>query len=399
MTPRKASLRVAHGAKCANATKTALETAGKGSGCMCQPSYYVSYQDASGRTHKTPRVKDRREAEKVLTERQGNLDRGVSGIAVQKNMTFPEWVDVFLSEVLPGRGGKGSTERAYRDILTGSPEGESEANAVSAIGHMRVRDIGPSELRRYVASVSHTSPANQLKHLRHLSACLSAAVEEGLMDKNPVPAFRKSLKLKAGKGTPPYTDGELERLLGALATAEPVYRTIVHLAAETGARIGELIALDWPNVNMLASPRIEIRHTYDSTDKKVTTPKDGDARTVHLTPAAEAVVVAWIQRVGVKESGPVFTAPRSGDRLNADYLRKLINAALTEAGVPKDDARTGRPRKPSHSLRATYARRMLESGRHPQWVEAQLGHSDLELTMHVYGEWSEERIVAEANRA
>jgi hypothetical protein len=39
MTPRKASLRVAHSSKCANRNATALKSL---KGCTCKPSYYVS---------------------------------------------------------------------------------------------------------------------------------------------------------------------------------------------------------------------------------------------------------------------------------------------------------------------------------------------------------------------
>jgi integrase len=94
----------------------------------------------------------------------------------------------------------------------------------------------------------------------------------------------------------------------------------------------------------------------------------------------------------------VFPAPR-GEYLNQDYLRKLVNKALTKVGIQAADARTGRPRKPFHSLRATWARQQLEKGRNPQWVENQLGHSTLELTIHVYGAWGEEAMRAEARKA
>ena len=38
MTPRKASLRVAHQGSCPNANATALDSL---TGCKCKPSYYV----------------------------------------------------------------------------------------------------------------------------------------------------------------------------------------------------------------------------------------------------------------------------------------------------------------------------------------------------------------------
>jgi integrase len=70
---------------------------------------------------------------------------------------------------------------------------------------------------------------------------------------------------------------------------------------------------------------------------------------------------------------------------------------MGKAGLPPLDEK-GRKRKPLHSLRATFTRRMLEQGKHPQWVQAQLGHSSAELTQNVYGSWSDEALRAEALR-
>jgi hypothetical protein len=79
-------------------------------------------------------------------------------------------------------------------------------------------------------------------------------------------------------------------------------------------------------------------------------------------------------------------------------LEDVFQEAMTAASIPQLDAQSGRPRKPLHSLRATFTRRMLERGRHPQWVEAQLGHSSLQLTIGVYGAWTAEAMRAEAGK-
>jgi len=79
-----------------------------------------------------------------------------------------------------------------------------------------VREIGNPELRKFHSAVKHTAKSIQIKHLTQLGACLSAAVDEGYAARNVVGAFRKSLRLRAAKGTPPFTDGEVAKLLQAL---------------------------------------------------------------------------------------------------------------------------------------------------------------------------------------
>lgn len=85
-----------------------------------------------------------------------------------------------------------------------------------------------------------------------------------------------------------------------------------------------------------------------------------------------------------------------GERINSDYTWRVLERARKTAGIPKL-GESGKPRS-VHSLRDTYARKMLETGRHPQWVQENLGHSDLELTMNVYGPWGKDARAAEAAR-
>src|SRR5207302_10044307 len=94
-----------------------------------------------------------------------------------------------------------------------------------------------------------------------------------LIDRSPVPAFRKKLKLNLPKrGKAPFDDAELEKLWTALADDEPVFLHAAQLSCEAGLRIGELAALDWPNVNVGAGT-VYIEHTWNAVDGLVA-PKD-----------------------------------------------------------------------------------------------------------------------------
>ena len=90
MSPRKASLRVAHSRSCPNATKTALSSVGRASGCTCTPSYCVFSRDRDGRPLKGARVKDRKTAERALAAAQREIDEGRVGIAKPLNISFSD---------------------------------------------------------------------------------------------------------------------------------------------------------------------------------------------------------------------------------------------------------------------------------------------------------------------
>ena len=97
----------------------------------------------------------------------------------------------------------------------------------------------------------------------------------------------------------------------ALNRRAAVYLYVAKAAVVTGARLGELIALDWDDLD-LTNRRVTIRHHWDAVDGK-TLPKDREARTLNLIPAAVALFEKWTALVGVQPGdSPIVPAPRGG---------------------------------------------------------------------------------------
>jgi hypothetical protein len=72
---------------------------------------------------------------------------------------------------------KPRTLTAYRETLQ---------LARATIRDVPLRDLGPPELRRFYERPEGQRPASRLRHLRQLSASLSAAVDEGYLTLNPL---------------------------------------------------------------------------------------------------------------------------------------------------------------------------------------------------------------------
>lgn len=393
MTPRRASLRVAHQASCPRAGKTTIESL-KGCKCKPGPSYYTFHRGRDGRPVKGPRVRDRQIADRALRKLQVGIDDGRVGNVTAADRTFKEWADEYLG-IIETQGRRDSTIRAYRPTIN---------YASAAFGALALREIGNAELRRLVDAIRKNkgTDATVSKHLRHVGAIFAAAVAETppLMPANPVPKFKKALRLKVVGGVDPFTDDELVRLWASMERlkTEPVYVAICKAAVTTGARQGELVGASLDDLNLLTG-RLEIRHHYDRVAGVLTAPKDGEARTLHLIPPARAILEAWVTRGDVRDGAePIFPAPRSGGRINGQYLTRVVEQAMEKATPPIPKAgKDGRARKPFHAFRATFDRLCLEAGRNPMWVQAQLGHSDPRLTLQTYGQWSDAALQAEAD--
>jgi integrase len=377
MSPRKASLRVAHAKACRNAGATSLDSL---KGCRCTPSYYVFHRDRDGRPVKSKRVKDRAVADTMLRNEQREIDEGRGGTKRRKEIDFNEWADIY-EEILESRVEGGTMKPRTRDGYVQTLDRGREA-----FGTTDLEEIGPSELRRFDAK--GIAPASRLRYLRELSACLQAAVDENkdYLEKNPVPAFKKSLKLKKPKrGKAPYEIDELPRLYAELANDDDkVYLFASRFSAETGLRLGELIGLEWTDISLLDKPMISVVRQYHDG----LTPKSGRARRFRLTREAAQVLEEWLQVVGPREKGLVFP-------MSAQVLQDRVEDARDAAGIPKlsPDPRMvdeqGKPLKRSfHSLRYSCAALMLNRGYGFEAVMATTGHSRAELT-EMYGLQSE----------
>jgi integrase len=392
MTPRTASLRVAHQGSCPNASKTALVSVGRGSGCKCEPSFYTFHRNREGGSVKGPRIKSRAVADRALRKLQVEIDEKRVGQHRPKELTFNEWADLY-EQIIEAkiRGGrlKPKTLRAYRETL---------ALGRLEFGTTLLREVGQAELRGFLGRIEKQSEASQLRHLRQLSACLTTAVDEdrGYLSNNPIPAFIKKQRLKAPKrGKAPFEDGELERMWAAYRAYEPVYGHAARFSAESGLRLGELVALDWPNVD-LTNGRVFVEFTWDEEAGPVK-PKDGEARHVYLTKEAREVLEEWVAVVGARDAGPVFPNPIGGGRLVARQVQRRLGNAMEDAGVPKQHPGLRLPRS-FHSFRYTTSVLMQRRGKDPRFIEQTLGHSTLELSFNVYGQWTPEQLAAEASR-
>jgi integrase len=395
MTPRTASLQVSHSSWCPNRTKTALESVDRSCrSAKCKPRYFTLHrgEGADGKPTKIrgERVSDRQVAEKALRKLQVKIDEQRAGIVREKDVTFREWSDTF-KDICQQRVDSGSmkarTLEAYSETL--------DLYALPVLGNMTLRRVGSAELRAFFAATTKTrngeesSVASRIRHLGHLSLVLSAAVDEQLLSTNPVPAFKKKLKLRAPKrGKAPFDDGELARLWSAYDAKmtqaakpwQPVYRYATEFALETGVRIGELVALDLEN---LRGAELHVDFAYS--DGELVLPKDGESRVVYITTEALDVLAKWLPIRG-DEPGPLFPNPNGG-RLGIREVQRRLEKAMEAAGVPHVHPEIGLPRS-FHSLRYSTSTLMQRRGYHPRLIETNLGHSSLELTYGVYGGWT-----------
>ncbi len=193
--------------------------------------------------------------------------------AEAKKHTLGELIDRYIRDVLPQK--KKSQKKQSAQLLWWKDQ----------IGHHLLSDLSPSliaECRDRLANGTTyrgavRSPSTVIRYIAALSHALTVAVKEwGWIDDNPI---RKVSKPKEARGRVRFLEQEgLVRLLQICKESKnPYLFPIVKIALATGMRFGEIINLNWNQVDMLRK-LITLHET-----------KNGDRRAVPLSSQALSV--------------------------------------------------------------------------------------------------------------
>lgn len=262
-----------------------------------------------------------------------------------------------------------STFDGYRKII--------EHRLVPVLGTLMVVDTKRKTVKDWLDDLDVGN-----KTLSNIQSCLrsalSDAVEEELIDSNPLAGWTYSRKDEVKEDdVDPFSSEEQQAILAAL---EGQGRNLVQFALWSGMRTSELVGLEWGDIDWLRGEVHVMRAiTQAAKGKAEVTKTTSSRRSIKLLgPALEALKAQKaFTYLAYKE---VFQNPRTGERWAGDGpIRKTLWAhALKRAKV--------RYRRP-YQTRHTYASMMLSAGEHPMWVAQQMGHSDWTMIARVYGRW------------
>lgn len=152
-------------------------------------------------------------------------------------------------------------------------------------------------------------------------------------------------------------------------------------AVRTGRRLGELLALQWGDLDFQGHFLLAQRNY---THGKVTTPKSGEVRRVDMSKGlAQTLVSLRVERQLEASANGWQNIPEwvfcseTGSLMDGDNLRhRAFYAVLKVSGLRKIRF---------HDLRHTFASLALQQGESPVYVKEQMGHSSIAITVDLYG--------------
>lgn len=332
--------------------------------------FVVDYRDSVG-VRRWITCDTRREAEEALATLVRER-RQATRPDVDPGVGFIEYAERWLKLLAPAV--KPRTLKSYHDTL--------RLHLAPAFGVTRLRQIHKSGVRSLLAEMLAAGLSRNSVRIIHatLRAMLNAAVDDGVLLANPADRLGRHLRLASTAATrddeiKALSRDQLQQLLGIARVAHPEWHAFFFTLARTGLRLGEAFALQWAQVDLEAR---EIRVVQALSAGRIETPKSGRTRTVDVS-AALADLLRERRAASQGHEHDLVFHTRTGATLDQSRVGRAFKQALREAGLPEHFT--------PHSLRHTFASLLLQQGESPVYVQRQLGHASIQLTVDTYGKW------------
>jgi integrase len=250
------------------------------------------------------------------------------------------------------------------------------------LGHIAVAALNPYLIQNWGEELERQGCTPNLRKncSKLLRRCLDQCVEFGFIRSNPARKLR--LPRAHAHEIRPLDADQVKRFL-AVAEGHRL-AALWLLALDSGMRQGEMLALEWSDVDFDAG--------VVSVTKSIRTEKGGATRVKEVKTKAgrrrirltRRTLEALAERRQRSEGRLVFGTPGRGRRRGEErYLRK--NAVL--ATFRRLLAKAGLPTVRFHDLRHTHATLALAATKNIKAVSSRLGHGDITVTLNVYAHY------------
>lgn len=341
------------------------------------------YRNSAGR--KVSRTFDTKSAAlRWAGEEEAKVHRGQRSDPTSARMPWGQWCDRWW----PAKRLEPSTRATGDSRLKVHVRPQWDTVPLIAIARM--------DIQTWVNQLDQTLSASMVRQCyRLLSNSLASAVAEGVLSSSPCVGV--TLPTTPTGQEKFLTDDEAGALLSHF---DGRWRVFAELLIGTGLRISEAAGLHAARVD-LDNGRVEVIEVYDSQSVPRGMrgyPKSKRRRSVPLSPDLAGLLRAWIaaehparscgkpHRGGRCPGGLLITGPQGAPIDIHNFEQRQWRDAALRAGLAVEDGKDKRGRTKyrltatPHSLRHTYASRLVQLGVPLERIQLLLGHEDIKTT-------------------
>lgn len=316
-----------------------------------------------------------------LDKYKNDMELGV--LPIDDGITLKEWYYLWLWEYRI-QDLKPKTFEMYESIYRNYIKD-------SEIGDIKLKDLRTVHLQKYYNNlrINRGKPASLIRKLNtRLKTCLGYAEKQEYIDKN----YCKLVTLPRCTRTRHVEILSAENQKKFIKAIKGHKLEMIFLVAlSTGARLGELLALKWSDIDFETGVM-----TIKRTLSRARNPYTGLFETLEQSPKTENGVRSIPIPSAIVSRLKVYRETQANQKLLMGELYIDRDYVFTdEIGKPLDDKRPGRnlksilnsigvPPIKFHALRHTYATRLFEAKVQPKTVQVLMGHTDIKITMNIY---------------
>lgn len=259
------------------------------------------------------------------------------------------------------------TNREYRSDV--------ENILIPYFADLKIGKITPLMLKVWQTQMLKTKSPKRVNNLRIiLSTIFKDARMSEFIAQNPLELVPKPKNTKPTIN--PLLFEEVEKVVNYAQENDPWFANVLIVACFTGMRTGELLALEWCDVdfqNNKISINKSIRKGLLSTPKT-----QGSVREIDMLPPVKEALLKL-----KNDTKWVFVCSYTGVGLhNSTHMLKKWKRTLKACGL---EYRT------FYETRHTFASIMISKGENILWVSAMLGHTQTSMTLNRYSKYRDDK--------
>ena len=339
-----------------------------GSRCSCEPTYRASVWSQRERKRIRKSFPTRAAAKAWRQDAAGAVRRGELRAAAA-----PVLDDAIAQLLAAMDAGTFRTRgrRPFKPTTRRAAEQTYRLRVTERYGRLRLDKLDHLELQEFVDELdaAGTNPSTIEGTVLPLRLVYRWARARGIVSIDPTDGLE--LPEKPARQRVPPSPQDAARLLAAVPDDD---RAIWATAMLAGTRRGELLALDWPNVDLKAGV-LHVKRSYDPTSGTFGRPKSKHGiRAIPITAALAPYLREHALRSG-RRTGLVFGATASRP-LDARRLQDRADEAWLARGLT---------RVTLHACRHLYASMSIAAGVNAHALCRYMGHSSIAVTFDLYG--------------
>ncbi|MBA3689041.1 MAG: site-specific integrase [Chloroflexi bacterium] len=326
-------------------------------------------------TRALPARTTRRDAERIR-EDLARADREGRLVGTPK-----QTVAVYLRSWLSTTGARTLRPRSLERYT-----GVLERHVLPTCGHLALERFSPQHVGELHALWGRTLSSSSVRYNHAvLRSAFTQAVEWRMLERNPVSVVRAPRRVRRPMQV--LSPAQTRTLCEAVRGTE--LEALYVLAVTTGLRLGELLGLQWTDVELAdqSRPRLTVQRTLVRVagrwlfgEPKSDRSRRGIALSVRAASALRAHrvrQVQWRLAAGASWGGHdlVFADQRGEPLFGPHITERCLKPLLRKLGLPVIRF---------HDLRHTAATLLLTQGINPKVVSEMLGHADIGLTLETY---------------